>query len=225
MHDPTTAQDATRRFKRELVLARQVTHPNVVRIHDLGEVAGIKYITMPFVNGETLGQLMARETRLPVARALGLFRQIVSGLRAAHEKGVVHRDLKPANIMIEDGVAYIMDFGIARQVEGGTMMTMAGAVVGTLDYMAPEQATAQDVDQRADIYALGLLLRDMIAGRAGRLQTDNPLSDLMQRLAASPRPSAPWRLMFPNRSSESSIGVSNSIRKLASRQRPRSTWS
>jgi tetratricopeptide (TPR) repeat protein len=186
--NPTAAGDAERRFKRELVLARQVTHPNVVRIHDLGEIEGIKYITMPFVNGETLGEVLAREGRLPVARALGIFRQVVSGMRAAHEKGVVHRDLKLANIMIEDGIAYIMDFGIARQVEGGTMMTIAGAVVGTLDYMAPEQAKGQSVDQRADIYALGLILQDMIIGRSGRPNTDNPLSDLMQRLSSPPPP-------------------------------------
>ena len=186
--DPTAAHDAERRFKRELVLARQVTHPNVVRIHDLGEIDDVKYITMPFVKGDTLGELLAREGRLPVARALGIFRQVVSGMRAAHEKDVVHRDLKPANIMIEDGVAYIMDFGIARQVESATMMTVAGAVVGTLDYMAPEQATGQTVDQRADVYALGLILRDMLVGRSGRPDTDNPLSDLMQRLGAPPPP-------------------------------------
>jgi tetratricopeptide (TPR) repeat protein len=186
--DPTTAHDAERRFKRELVLARQITHPNVVRIHDLGEIDGIKYITMPFVNGYTLGEVMAREGRLPVARALGIFRQVVSGMRAAHEKDVVHRDLKPANIMLEDGVAYIMDFGIARQVEGGSTMTHVGSVVGTLDYMAPEQAEGKKVDQRADIYAMGLILQDMIIGRSGRPKTDNPLSDLMRRLNAPPPP-------------------------------------
>jgi tetratricopeptide (TPR) repeat protein len=186
--DPTSAHDAERRFKRELVLARQITHPNVVRIHDLGEIGGIKYITMPFVNGSTLGDVMAREGRLPVSRALGIFRQVVSGMRAAHEKDVVHRDLKPANIMIEDGVAYIMDFGIARQVESGATMTYAGAVVGTLDYMAPEQAEGKKVDQRADVYALGLILQDMIVGRSARPKTDNPLSDLMRRLAAPPPP-------------------------------------
>ncbi len=186
--DPTTAHDAERRFKRELVLARQITHPNVVRIHDLGEIGGIKYITMPFVDGSTLAEVMAREGRLPVSRALGIFRQVASGMRAAHEKDVVHRDLKPANIMLEDGAAYVMDFGIARQVEGGATMTGAGAVVGTLDYMAPEQAEGRKVDQRADIYALGLILQDMLAGRAARPKTDNPLSDLMRRLSTPPPP-------------------------------------
>ncbi len=186
--DPVTAHDAERRFKRELVLARQITHPNVVRIHDLGEIDGIKYITMPFVNGATLGEVLAREGRMPVARALALFRQVVSGMRAAHEKDVVHRDLKPANIMIEDDVAYVMDFGIARQVEGGTLMTMAGAVVGTLDYMAPEQAEGRTVDQRADVYALGLILQDMIAGRSARPNSGNALGDMMRRLSEPPQP-------------------------------------
>jgi tetratricopeptide (TPR) repeat protein len=186
--DPTAAQDVERRFKRELVLARQVTHPNVVRIHDLGEVNGLKYITMPFVNGQTLSAVLAAEGRLPVPRALGIFRQLVSGMEAAHAKGIVHRDLKPPNIMVEDGQVFIMDFGIARSVASNTMLTMAGAVVGTFDYMAPEQATGKPVDQRADIYALGLILQDMLAGRSSRPKTENPVSDLMQRIQTPPTP-------------------------------------
>src|SRR5262249_20755383 len=114
--DPHTLQTLERRFKRELLLARQVTHKNVVRIHDLGEVDGTSYITMPYIDGANLSTILATEGRLPVERALGLARQIASGLLAAHEAGVIHRDLKPANIMVasEDGRALIMDFGIAR---------------------------------------------------------------------------------------------------------------
>src|SRR5262245_20328952 len=115
MADPTAAREIERRFKRELLLARQVTHRNVVRIHDLGEISGIKYITMPFVNGSDLASILKNEERLPVAKALKIARPIVSGLVAAHQAGVVHRDLKPANIMIgPDNDAMIMDFGIAR---------------------------------------------------------------------------------------------------------------
>jgi hypothetical protein len=99
--DPTTARELERRFKRELVLARQVTHANVIRIHDLGEIEGVKFITMPFVQGTDLARLLAAEGRLPVPRALSIARQIASGLWAAHEGGVVHRDLKPANILID----------------------------------------------------------------------------------------------------------------------------
>jgi eukaryotic-like serine/threonine-protein kinase len=160
------AHEAERRFKRELLLARKVTHRNVVRIHDLGEIDGIKYITMPFLDGSDLGVLLGRDGRLPVPRVVAIARQIASGLEAAHEVGIVHRDLKPANIMIEPGDrASIMDFGIARSVlAGATVATMEGNVVGTLDYMAPEQARGETVDHRADIYAFGLIVYDMLLG-------------------------------------------------------------
>src|SRR5262245_54968613 len=116
--DPAAAADMERRFKRELLLARQVTHTNVVRIHDLGELRGIKYITMPFVQGHDLATCLKHDGRLPVARALTIARQIASGLAAAHQAGVIHRDLKPANVMIgENEHALIMDFGIARSTE------------------------------------------------------------------------------------------------------------
>src|SRR5215467_1342696 len=159
--DPGAEAEIERRFKRELLLARQVTHKNVVRIHDLGELDGIKYITMSYVNGTDLATLVSQEGRLPVAKALRIIRSVVEGLVAAHAAGVVHRDLKPANIMIDaNGDALIMDFGIARStrcpVEGPSTtgsssppgfssarhadQTMAGTIVGTVEYMAPEQA-------------------------------------------------------------------------------------
>ena len=113
--DATAAQDIERRFKQELLLARQVTHKNVVRIHDLGEIDGIKYITMPYIKGADLATVL-RDERLPVMGVMALARQIAAGLQAAHDAGVVHRDLKPANVMIDgdDNHAIIMDFGIAR---------------------------------------------------------------------------------------------------------------
>ena len=209
--DASAAVDAERRFKRELLLARQVTHPNVVRIYDLGEIDGTKYITMSYVEGQDLATLLAADGKLAVDRALDIMRQVVSGMRAAHTAGIVHRDLKPANIMIDGSQALIMDFGIARSVTGpadpglapsapapttsghspGTTglhqatsaLTVAGSVMGTLDYMAPEQATGQPVDQRADIYALGLIFYDIILGRAARPRTGNPFADFKQRLA------------------------------------------
>jgi serine/threonine-protein kinase len=113
--DPITGALLELRFKGELLLAREVTHKNVVRIHDLGEISGIKYITMSYVDGENLLAILRRRGKLPVRRALAVTRQIASGLQAAHEAGVVHRDLKPANVMIDrSGHALIMDFGIAR---------------------------------------------------------------------------------------------------------------
>jgi serine/threonine-protein kinase len=113
-NDPGYARDIERRFKQELLLARQVTHKNVVRIHDLGEIDGIKYITMSYIDGEDLSAVLKREGTLDVPAALRIMRQVASGLMAAHEAGVVHRDLKPPNIMIEGDNAVIMDFGIAR---------------------------------------------------------------------------------------------------------------
>ena len=189
LYDSEAAEEVHRRFKRELVLARQVTHRNVVRIHDLGEVSGIKYLTMPFVQGDNLAAVLKAEGKLPLPRALSIARQVAAGLAAAHEVGVVHRDLKPENIMITgDGDALIMDFGISRSVSGTGTATQLGAVLGTLEYMAPEQAQAQPVDHRADIYSFGLVLYDLIAGRRRLVGRDNPMSEVLSRMQAAPTP-------------------------------------
>ena len=159
--DPVAAQDLERRFKQELLLARQVTHKNVVRIHDLGEINGIKYITMLFIEGSDLSTVL-RDEKLTVPRVLAIAREIAAGLQAAHEAGVVHRDLKPANVMIEHDHAIIMDFGIARSTSRGAAgaaagdddgrcrsrraedddltrvaATIVGEIIGTIEYMAP----------------------------------------------------------------------------------------
>ena len=211
--DPYMARDVERRFKRELLLAREVTHNNVVRIHDLGEINGIKYITMSYVDGRDLATILASEPRLTVSRALRIARGVVSGLRAAHEAGVVHRDLKPANIMIDaHSEARIMDFGIARSTSHATVdetgdpdptgrlaefrrqaavlsnNTMEGAIVGTVEYMAPEQAKGKPVDQRADIYALGLIFYDMLGGRGRISQSESAINELTARMQQAPAP-------------------------------------
>jgi eukaryotic-like serine/threonine-protein kinase len=189
LQDPESAGEVERRFKRELVLARQVTHKHVVRIHDLGELDGIKYLTMPFVEGENLADVLKREGTLPVPRALSIAKQIASGLAAAHEVGVVHRDLKPENIMIaNDGGALIMDFGISRSVSHTGTATALGAVIGTLAYMAPEQAQGQAIDHRADIYSFGLVVYDMLTGRQRIARRDNPMSEMMSRMQHAPPP-------------------------------------
>ncbi len=194
--DSGRTHDLERRFKRELLLARQVTHKHVVRIHDLGEIDSVKYLTMPYLKGADLATVLRESKKLPVSVALRIARQIVSGLQAAHEAGVIHRDLKPANIMIDhEDNAIIMDFGIAQSnasapaemtpsraataIDG--WQTHVGAIMGTLSYMAPEQARGEPVDQRADIYALGLILRDMLLG-ARRHEHDSAHDELTHRI-------------------------------------------
>jgi eukaryotic-like serine/threonine-protein kinase len=203
--DPNLTRDIERRFKRELLLARQVTHHNVVRIYDLGDINGIKYITMSYVEGADLATIIQREGMLPTDRALRIVRGVVSGLRAAHAAGVVHRDLKPANIMIdEQDEARIMDFGIARSAslppdtpgapkpvdlrQNAAMVTatMQGGIVGTVEYMAPEQARGEEVDQRADIYALGLIMYDMLGGAGRAARSDSVLGELTARMQQAP---------------------------------------
>ena len=203
--DPETARQLERRFKQELLLARQVTHRNIVRVHDMGEVEGIKYITMPYIEGEDLSTILKREGKLPVERVMAIARQVASGLVAAHAAGVVHRDLKPANIMMqENGEALITDFGVARSTTGAEAaggaapafasirggQTVAGTVVGSVPYMAPEQAKAQPVDQRADIYAFALILYDLLLGVTRSKSVEGGvLAELSQRMQKAP-PSA-----------------------------------
>jgi tetratricopeptide (TPR) repeat protein len=185
--EPAEIRQLEERFKRELKLARQVTHPNVIRIHDLGEVDGTLYLTMACVQGADLSASL-RQGRMPTPRALSLARQIVSGLAAAHRAGVVHRDLKPANILLDaDDRALITDFGIARSKTAATVYTMPGSIIGTLDYMAPEQARGEPADERTDIYAFGLIFYEMLAGGRPRSSKEGGgLSDLLARMEQGP---------------------------------------
>ena len=184
---PVMARDLEERFKRELRLARQVSHPNVVRIHDLGELGTLKYLTMAYVQGEDLATVLRTQGKLPVSHALAIGRQIAAGLAAAHEAGVVHRDLKPANVLIDhEQRALLTDFGIARAVDGRTVHTAPGAVVGTLAYMAPEQARGDVADQRSDVYTYGLILYELLAGGRPRTGSESDLADLLARVTQGP---------------------------------------
>ena len=185
--NPRALAEMQRRFKTELLLARKVTHKNVIRIHDIGEIDGTKFITMPFVNGQDLATVL-KKGPLSVTNAVRYARQLASGLAAAHAAGVIHRDLKPANVMIgEDDQALLMDFGIARSsAPGGPQRTIAGAVVGTAAYMAPEQARGEAVDHRADIYAFGLILYEMLCGP--RFMPKGAVADLFSRMTTPPAP-------------------------------------
>ncbi len=153
------------RFSNELKLARKIRHKNVCQMFDLGEDQGTRYITMEYVHGEDLKQLIRKVGRLSPGQSIGIARQVCEGLEEAHKLGVVHRDLKPQNIMVdEDGKARIMDFGIARSLSGKSI-TGAGVMIGTPEYMSPEQVEGKEVDQRSDIYSLGVILYEMVTGR------------------------------------------------------------
>ena len=160
--DLGTDHQGIERFRRELVLARQVTHRNVVRIHDIGESDGLRFLTMRYVEGRSLLDVLEKGGPLPLERALRIVRQVAEALQDAHDAGVVHRDLKPGNVLLEaDDTAYITDFGVARSLDRDGL-TRAGAVVGTTDYLSPEQARGDPVDGRSDIYALGIVLFEML---------------------------------------------------------------
>jgi serine/threonine protein kinase len=153
------------RFRNEIKTARKITHKNVCRMHDLGEEGKNLFIIMEYVRGEDLKSLMRRARILATSTAVSIARQVAEGLGEAHRIGIVHRDLKPGNIMIDkEGNAKIMDFGIARSLaRAGT--TAEGAIIGTPEYRSPEQVEGKPADQRADIYALGVILFEIVTGR------------------------------------------------------------
>ena len=155
------------RFLREIEIAAQLTHPHILPLHDSGEVDGLLYYVMPFVEGESLRDRLTRERQLPLDDALRITRETASALAYAHAHGVVHRDIKPENILLSTGHAVVSDFGIARAVSAAAAdrLTQTGIALGTAAYMSPEQATGErDIDGRTDVYSLGCVLYEMIAG-------------------------------------------------------------
>jgi len=179
--------DMLQRFKQELLLARQITHRNVIRIFDLGEASGLKFITMEFIEGQDLRSLVLEKGRLSSEEIVGIIEQVCLALDAAHSEGVVHRDLKPQNIMIDrNGRAAVMDFGIARSVESGGM-TQTGMLVGTPDYMSPEQVMGEHVDVRADLFTLGVILYELLTG-AMPYKADTVQASMFKRTREVPKP-------------------------------------
>ncbi len=168
------------RFKQELVLARQVTHRNIIRIYDLNEADGVKFITMEFIEGEDLRTILTREGKLHPKEAVNIMRQSCSGLLAAHQEGVIHRDLKPSNIMKDgSGRVVIMDFGLAKTVQSDGM-TQTGMMIGTMEYMSPEQAMGSELDARSDLFTMGLIFYELLTGNIP-FRAESAIASLVKR--------------------------------------------
>jgi len=185
--DMAANPEILRRFKQELILARQITHKNVIRIFDLGQADGIKFITMEYIEGEDLQGLLRRKKKLEPAEAATIMAQVCRALEAAHAEGVIHRDLKPQNIMLDkSGRVYVMDFGIARSlVTKG--MTQTGALIGTPDYMSPEQAKGQTLDVRSDLFTVGIIFYELLSGQTP-YEADTTMGKLWKRTSEPARP-------------------------------------
>ncbi len=190
-----TSPQTMQRFKQELLLASKISHKNILRIHDLGDAGGVKFITMALVEGTDLSGLIEKNGRLPFDRAMKYTRQLCSALEAAHNEGVVHRDLKPQNILIDqaDNI-YVSDFGLAKSLESeATMMTRTGQILGTPRYMSPEQVEAREVDHRADIYSMGLIIYEMFTADIP-FRGESAMQLMYQRVTAAPQDP---RTIFP----------------------------
>jgi tetratricopeptide (TPR) repeat protein/predicted Ser/Thr protein kinase len=189
---------AVERFKREIQLSTQVSHPNVLRVYDLGESDGLRFLTMQYVEGESLSERMRRERPTPVLRAVAIFRQVCEGLAAAHAKGILHRDLKPQNVLVDaSGGVYLSDFGLATSASLSPM-TRTGAVLGTPQYMSPEQVKGEALDVRSDIFTLGIILYEMLTGvlpYAG----ETPNEVMFRRTQAAPRSASALNPEIPAR--------------------------
>jgi tetratricopeptide (TPR) repeat protein/tRNA A-37 threonylcarbamoyl transferase component Bud32 len=175
------------RFKQELVLARQITHKNVIRIFDMGEADGIKFISMDFIEGKDLKSMVREKGKLLAGEAKNIIIQVCRALNAAHAEGVIHRDLKPQNIMVDSqGRVTVMDFGIARSMEMPGM-TQTGMVVGTPEYMSPEQGKGEHVDGRSDLYSMGIIFYELLTGQTPH-HADTALAMMLKREREMPRP-------------------------------------
>ena len=181
-------EEILQRFKQELILARKITQKNVIRIFDLGEADGVKFITMEFIEGKDLTSLIKEKGRLSFEECADVIYQTCTALDAAHSEGVVHRDLKPQNIMVEkNGRVIVMDFGIARTMEQGAGMTQTGMLIGTPDYMSPEQVMGEHVDARSDIFTLGVIFYQLLVGQLP-YKADTLQAAMFKRTREKPRP-------------------------------------
>ena len=175
--------DFQARFEKEARLVASLRHPNIVQIHDFGEQDSLYYMVMEFVDGANLSHLVQQHGRIAISTATSIIVQVADALDAAHNKGMLHRDLKPENIMVNtDGLAILMDFGIARLVDNNTRLTQTGMSIGTPSYMAPEQALGEaELGPACDIYSLGVVLFELVTGQLP-YQADTPIAVMMKAL-------------------------------------------
>jgi tetratricopeptide (TPR) repeat protein/tRNA A-37 threonylcarbamoyl transferase component Bud32 len=200
LHPELAASVGAERFLQEIKTVAGLTHPHVLPLYDSGEADGLLYFVMPYVEGESLRQRLEREKQLPVEEAIRIAREVADALDHAHRNEVIHRDIKPANILLEEGHAVVTDFGVARAISaaGGEKVTATGMAVGTPAYMSPEQASGEEVDERSDIYALGCVLYEMLAGEPP-LTGATPQSTAAKRLTDRPTPLGAMRSTVPGR--------------------------
>ena len=181
------------RFYAEARAAASIVHPNIVQIHFIGEDAGHHFFAMQFVEGETLSELLSRHGRLSVEETLGITEQALSGLAAAHHHGLVHRDIKPANILLDRRTNRVLlaDFGLVKSIHPtGDRMTATGIIMGTVDYISPEQARGGEVDARSDLYSFGVLLYQMLSGQLP-FNANSPTSMIFQHVYEAPHTAPP----------------------------------
>src|SRR5437868_6965306 len=195
--DARHANDAQfiERFRREAKNAAALNHPNIVSIYDRGNAEDTYYIAMEYLDGRTLKELVVGRGPAPITVSVEYARQVLSALRFAHRHGIVHRDIKPHNVLVDrEGRVKVTDFGIARA--GTSQMTEAGSIVGTAQYLSPEQARGTEVDQRSDLYSLGIVLYELLTGQTP-FDGDTPVEIAMKHLSATPRPPSQIRRDVP----------------------------
>src|ERR687887_1576862 len=198
MLDDRHSQDEqfVERFRREAKNAAGLSHPNIVSIYDRGEAEGTYYIAMEYLDGRTLKELIVTRGSTPIPIAIDYTRQILAALGFAHRNGIVHRDIKPHNVVVDpDGRLKVTDFGIARS--GASQMTEVGSIIGTAQYLSPEQARGSPVDQTSDLYAVGVVLYEMLTGQVP-FTGDTPLEIAMKHLSEVPTPPSELRPEVPH---------------------------
>ena len=218
LHPELAMSIGTDRFAREIRFAARLQHPHILPVHDSGDVPGtggqptLLWFSMPYIDGESLRERLARDRQLPLAEAIRMTREVADALDYAHRQGLIHRDIKPENILLSGGHALVADFGVARALARDTgahaALTGTGLAIGTPAYMSPEQATGdQSLDHRSDIYSLGAVLYEMLAGEP---PFGGPTAQaiLARVLTEEPAPSAPFARPCRRRSSESCRGRS-----------------